>query len=119
MLRKILLIPSFLALFGAVPLAAQAQEGVIPQCSVEMAGSLSCQANVACECQYFHASAAHGTPAGYRWDCGIKRPKCAVVPAEIGYDGPFPDAVGIDRSTHIVNQSQQGSQTQTTDGTAP
>ena len=89
---------------------AGAQNNSIPRCTAEVAGGLSCQANVACRCQYFHASAAHGTPAGYRWDCGIKRPKCEVTPADAGYQGPFPEAVAIDRSTDIVTQSQENTQ---------
>ncbi len=97
-------------------LPLQAEEAAIPRCTTEVAGALSCQANVACECKYFHASAAHGTPAGYRWDCGIRRPKCEVVPADVGgYRGPYPDAVAIDRSTEIFTQSQESSQSVTDD----
>ena len=89
---------------------AVAQNNSIPRCTAEVAGGLSCQANVACRCQYFHASAAHGTPAGYRWDCGIKRPKCEVTPADAGYQGPYPEAVAIDRSADIVTQTQENTQ---------
>ena len=90
-----------------VILPLRAEEAAIPRCTTEVAGSLSCQANVACECKYFHASAAHGTPAGYRWDCGIRRPKCEVVPADVGgYRGPYPDTLVIDRETEILSGSQ-------------
>ena len=98
-------------------LPAAAEEAVIPRCTSEVAGSLSCQVNVACECRYYHASVAHGTPSGYRWDCGIRRPKCEVAPADAGYQGPYPDAIAIDRSTDIITQSQDSSQSVTVDDT--
>lgn len=108
---------SFVILLPLIVLPARAEEGAIPRCSLEVAGSLSCQANVACECKYFHASAAHGTPAGYRWDCGIRRPKCGIVPADAGYGGPYPEAIAIDRSTEINTQSQESTQSATSSGT--
>ncbi len=52
-------------------------------CTEAVAGQLSEQAGVQCECKFFHASAMAGTPAGYRWDCGILRPRVrrfTVVP---------------------------------------
>ena len=65
-----------LALFAAVIMGtdgeAQAQAF---QCTQAVAGQLSEQAGVQCECRFFHASAMAGTPAGYRWDCGILRPR--------------------------------------------
>lgn len=91
-------------------LSAPAHADGPPKCTPEIAGGLSCQANVACRCQFYHASKAHGTKAGYRWDCGIRRPKCEVSPADAGYQGPFPEAVAIDRSTDIFSQSQSSSQ---------
>lgn len=50
-----------------------------------------------------------GVPDGYKWDCGIDRPSCGLgadTPADIGgYVGPYPSAVGIDRSsdTTVIN----------------
>ena len=47
-----------------------------------------------------------GTPDGFRWDCGILRPKCgeaADAPANPNeFNGPYPLAVGIDRSDDSV-----------------
>ena len=65
-----------MALLAAVTMGtvgeAQAQAF---QCTQAVAGQLSEQAGVQCECRFFHASAMAGTPAGYRWDCGILRPR--------------------------------------------
>ncbi len=57
------------------------------QCTEAVAGQLSAQADVACECRFFRASAMAGTPAGYRWDCGIFRPRVRlpVLRALYGY----------------------------------
>ncbi len=62
------------------------------QCTDAVAGQLSEQAGVRCECRFFHASAMAGTPAGYRWDCGILRPRVRppVVHAPHGYYPFFP-----------------------------
>jgi hypothetical protein len=41
-----------------------------------------------------------GTPAGYRWDCGILRPTMNLrVPATLNpFLGPVPAAVSLDRT---------------------
>ena len=57
-------------------------------CTTNTAGQLSVHANVRCACRWFAASALHGTPARYRWDCGILRARTIhEVPATAN---PYP-----------------------------
>lgn len=53
-----------------------------------------------CACRWFAASALHGTPAGYRWDCGILRARTNhEVPATANpYPYPLPAALSLDRA---------------------
>lgn len=68
-------------------------------CLAETAGQLSVQGNVQCECRGFTASRLRGTPAGYRWDCGILRARTNdEVPATSNpYPYPLPEALSIER----------------------
>ena len=68
-------------------------------CTADTAGQLSVQGNVECACRWFAASALHGTPAGYRWDCGILRARNNhEVPATANpYPYPLPEALSIER----------------------
>ncbi|MEZ5670605.1 MAG: hypothetical protein R3F55_24855 [Alphaproteobacteria bacterium] len=95
----------------AVPPHAHAQTF---QCTEATAGQLSCQAGVACECRFAQASAMDGTPAGWRWDCGILRPHCGEpVPATIeDYSDALPDVLSIDRQTLDVDINQSNEQLQ-------
>ncbi|MBK5920260.1 hypothetical protein CCR80_04300 [Rhodothalassium salexigens] len=54
-----------------------------PVCRAELEGQLSCQANRVCECGFRQAVPARGLPDRWVWDCGITRPRCRSVPAEI------------------------------------
>jgi hypothetical protein len=71
-------------------------------CTESTAGQLSVQANVQCACRSFGARALDGTPAGYRWDCGILRARTNhEVPATANpYPFPLPPALALDR--HII-----------------
>ena len=89
-----------LACFGAATLApgqawAQAEVQV---CSAATAGELSVQADVQCECRFFQASAMAGTPEGYRWDCGILRPRLNyAVPVDLNpYPYPLPEGLSVE-----------------------
>jgi hypothetical protein len=68
-------------------------------CAANTAGQLSLQGNVQCECRGFTASRLRGTPAGYRWDCGILRARTNdEVPATSNpYPYPLPEALSIER----------------------
>lgn len=71
-------------------------------CAQETQGQVACQANKLCVCQKSETDGAE-----FRWDCGILRPQCEVTPASVGAEHPtYPLSVGIDRSTHIVDQNQ-------------
>lgn len=78
-------------------------------CTEATAGQLSCQAGVACECRYAQASAMDGTPAAWRWDCGILRARCgAPSPATISDpSAALPDGLSITDQSVIVNTDQR------------
>ena len=78
-----------LAMLGASGAASDGLHAQTFQCTEAVAGQLSEQANVACECRFFHASAMAGTPAGYRWDCGILRPRVRL-PVFTTFHGYYP-----------------------------
>ena len=87
------------------------EAAVVPQCSAQAEGTLSCQANRQCECKYFQAVPARGLSARWRWDCSILRAQCDVVPESASsYHGDLPAAVGIDRSREaiIIRQNSDG-----------
>jgi hypothetical protein len=100
------------ALLSLVALAA-ARGDEIPECRAAIAGQLSIQADVQCECRFFPESLLAGTPAGYRWDCGIIRPRLnsAVVVDLNPYPYPLPDSLSIDQSS-IPSQRPAGPQRQ-------
>lgn len=77
-------------------------------CTQRTAGQLSVQAEVQCACRFEPASRMAGTPAGYRWDCGILRARMNQdVPATSNpYPYPLPTALSLDRT--IVQQRQLG-----------
>jgi hypothetical protein len=81
------------ALLGvAIPSAARSEP---PVCSAATAGQLSQQATVQCACRFFGESRLAGTPAGYRWDCGILQARMNhEVPVDLNVD-PYPIVDGI------------------------
>ncbi len=90
----------WLALIGVMSVAAATpSRGQTFACSEATAGQLSVQAEVQCECRFFTASGLAGTPAGYRWDCGILRARMnQEVPATANpYPYPLPYALSLDR----------------------
>lgn len=84
-----ILLPIALA---ADPAPAQSEP---PRCVAERAGQLSCQAGVACVCRFFRESLLDTTPAGWRWDCGALRPRCAPPTADGSADRPVQVPGGI------------------------
>ena len=87
------------ALLGAGALVSSPGWSQTFACAASTAGQLSVQANVQCACRLFAASALRGTPAGYRWDCGILRARTNhEVPATANpYPYPLPAALSLDR----------------------
>lgn len=99
--------PFFAALLvlAALPSAAAAA----PACNRPGLGTVACQEGRLCECIFDRGGAMTGIPAGFRWDCGILRPRCgdaAVPPASVeeyrGTPPQLPLAIGIDRSQRNV-----------------
>jgi hypothetical protein len=90
---------ALLALAGGIAFPACA--GDMPVCSGQSLGAASCFSGKLCECIHDRGGSVTGTPEGFRWDCGILRPKCgeaADAPANPNeFNGPYPLAVGIDR----------------------
>jgi len=91
-----------LPFFGDMP--TQAAEALT--CAREALGKVSCFTPKLCKCIYDRGGAITGTPAGYRWDCGNLRPNCGEdtnLPATMNeFKGPYPLAIGIDRSSQNV-----------------
>lgn len=91
---------AFLALTGGMAFPARA--GDMPVCGGPNLGAASCFSGKLCECIHDRGGSVTGTPEGFRWDCGILRPKCgeaADAPANPDeFSGPYPLAVEIDRS---------------------
>jgi len=94
-----------LALAGLASTPSRADEAAT--CNQASLGRTSCKSPTLCECIYDRGGSITGTPAGYRWDCGNLRPNCgetANSPATMNeYTGPYPLAIGIDRSNQSVN----------------
>jgi len=90
---------AYSALTGGI--ASPARAGDMPVCSGQNLGAASCFSGKLCECIYDRGGSVTGIPDGFRWDCGILRPKCgeaADAPANPDeFSGPYPLAVGIDR----------------------
>ena len=99
-----------LALSALLSLTIVAPAGAedIPECSAVTAGQLSVQTDVQCECRFFTESFLAGTPAGYRWDCGILRPRRnAPVPVDLNvYPYGLPDSLSLEQ-TGIPPQDQE------------
>jgi hypothetical protein len=86
-------------------LAGIATIGVVPSasaqtfpCTAESAGQLSVQGIAQCECRHALESRLAGTPAGWRWDCGVLKARMNQdVPATANpYPYPLPPALLLD-----------------------
>ncbi len=53
------------------------------QCTSEVEGQLTCQANKVCECKFMRGSTMTGRPDRWAWDCSILRPQCEIAPSEL------------------------------------
>jgi hypothetical protein len=74
----------FLPLLSLLPLLLLAVEGrAQPACDQDHAGAVACLAGRLCACGYQRGGVMSGRPEGYRWDCGVLRPACAEVPANL------------------------------------
>jgi hypothetical protein len=66
-----------LALAPVAPAGAQEP----PACTPAREGLELCIAEKLCRCHFEPGGSLTGRPPGLRWDCGILRPSCGVVPA--------------------------------------
>ena len=98
------------ALLGAAAAGPSPAGAQTFACTASTAGQLSVQADVQCACRSFAASALHGTPAGYRWDCGILRARTnQEVPATANpYLYPLPDALLVERGVILGDSGHPG-----------
>ena len=82
-------------LIAAMPAPARSEP---PVCSAATAGQLSRQVTVQCACRFFSESRLAGTPAGYRWDCGILQARMNhEVPVDLNpYADPLIDGLYLD-----------------------
>ena len=103
----------FSSLISASPAGAQPPLA----CDAATLGATACLASKLCACTYERGGVATGVPAGYRWDCGILRPGCGSSfeqPATLNpYTGPYPTALGIDRSHRAITVQQRNTSTNT------
>lgn len=103
----------FLMLAGALVTLATNVAWAHPEdvpCTQDAVDRVACIATRLCACRFVPGSPATGLADGYRWDCGILRPRCGgEVPATIdAWQGSLPDALSLDQSRTIVNQVTGG-----------
>jgi hypothetical protein len=67
----------FLMLLLVAPMA---RAETPPPCTPAREGMLACFADKLCECRWQPGGSLTGRPAAHRWDCGVLRPPCGVVP---------------------------------------
>ncbi len=70
-------------LLPGLPAAAQEAPGA-PICLAQREGMAACFGDKLCLCRYEPGGTLTGRPPGYRWDCGVLRPNCGVVPPDTG-----------------------------------
>jgi hypothetical protein len=103
----------FSALATGNPAAAQSPLA----CTTETLGMTACLESKLCACIYDRGGIASGMPAGYRWDCGILRPGCGSSvhpPATLDpYEGPYPQALSIDKSRQSLTVRQTNANAKT------
>ena len=78
-------------LLGTAPAAAQQQP--VPMCLSQREGMTFCFADKLCLCRYEPGGSLTGRPPGLRWDCGVLRPACGVVPPDTAPGGVPPAMV--------------------------
>jgi hypothetical protein len=65
-----------------LPAPALAQPTPVPMCLEQREGMTFCFESKLCLCRFDAGGTLTGRPSGYRWDCGVLRPSCGVVPPD-------------------------------------
>jgi hypothetical protein len=60
-------------------LALPASANEVPPCDARRAGAVACLSGRLCECRLDRGGSITGLSTGFRWNCGIRRPSCAVL----------------------------------------
>lgn len=80
-----------------------------PQCTADIEGQLSCQANRQCRCRFAPAVKARGLPARWAWDCSIKRPHCIVTPESLApHPAVYPDIHAVEHDDDVNRDGGHG-----------
>lgn len=92
-----------LLLGAALLLPAGAGAQAPPACAPASEGALACLAGRQCVCRFEPARRSVGRPAGFRWDCGIVRPRCPTPerPAPM-WDGSLPSSIDLSTSRQEI-----------------
>lgn len=102
------------ALFALAALAVSAGPAPgqdFPSCTAETWGVVACIGGKSCECAYRRESAMTGAPAGFRWDCGVLRPRCDLPPADLAHPrADLPDSVTIEGDTTVTTTSESNAE---------
>lgn len=75
----------------------------MPVCNPPREGVAACLGGRQCLCRFERGGSIAGRPDGYRWDCGVLRPSCAEMPAEIA-----PPAAGMQVFPQITLPEPEG-----------
>ena len=116
---KALYIIAILLVF--MPFQAAASSNEYPACTEARAGIVACLAGTQCECRWENGGLTSGPPSGWRWDCSTLRPKCGddfLSVTDNPYTGPYPSAVGIDRSSDTTINTNATTSTTTNTNTS-
>jgi hypothetical protein len=83
------------------PAATRAQ--AVPGCAPASEGVAACLAGRECVCRFEPARKAIGRPAGFRWDCGILRPRCPTPERAVPmWDGSLPSSIDLSTSRQDI-----------------
>ena len=65
-----------------LPGTGLSQPNPVPMCLEQREGMTFCFETKLCLCRFDPGGSLTARPAGYRWDCGVMRPSCGVVPPD-------------------------------------
>lgn len=77
-------------LLTLLPLPATPQPAAVPMCQEQREGMTFCFETRLCLCRFDAGGSLTGRPPGFRWDCGVLRPSCGVVPPDVGAPAQTP-----------------------------